>query len=66
MKELIEQLMKEKAETQVELFIHVDPCLPQCCYYCSVKQCGERQSPQESTIPWTKKNIMKNTKHFVD
>ncbi len=62
----IELLMKEQAATQVELFIHVDPCLPQCCFYCAVPNCKERQTEQNSTIPWTKKNIMKNTKHFVD
>jgi divalent metal cation (Fe/Co/Zn/Cd) transporter len=62
----IELLMKEQAATQVELFIHVDPCLPQCCFYCAVPNCKERQTAQNSTIPWTKKNIMKNTKHFVD
>jgi hypothetical protein len=58
--------MKEQAATQVELFIHVDPCLPQCCFYCAVPNCIARQTEQNSTIPWTKKNIMKNTKHFED
>ena len=62
----IELLMKEQAATQVELFIHVDPCLPQCCFYCAVPNCIARQTEQNSTIPWTKKNIMKNTKHFID
>ena len=50
---------------KTEFFIHADPCIPQCCHYCSVKQCAVRTEPQTEIIPWTLDNITKNQKHFA-
>lgn len=63
--ESIEQLIKRNVENDVELFIHVDPCLPNCCNYCSL-ECAVRKHPQERTITWNVNNIMNNAKHFKD
>lgn len=61
--EAIEQLVKRNIDNDVELFIHVDPCLPNCCNYCSV-ECLVRKHPQERTITWNVNNVMNNAKHF--
>lgn len=50
---------------KTEFFIHADPCIPQCCHYCSVKHCAVRTEPQTEIIPWTLDNITKNQKHFA-
>ncbi|WP_026063293.1 cation diffusion facilitator family transporter [Pedobacter arcticus] len=49
---------------KTEFFIHADPCIPQCCHYCSVKNCTVRSQPQTEIIAWTLDNITKNQKHF--
>lgn len=47
-----------------ELFIHADPCLPQCCHYCNMQNCPVRQEPKSKDIKWTLENVTKNKKHF--
>ncbi len=61
----IENTVANNAATKVELFIHVDPCLPQCCYYCAMENCAVRTEGQSATIAWTATNMMNNAKHFV-
>jgi cation diffusion facilitator family transporter len=50
--------------TKTELFIHTDPCVPQCCHYCSMPNCPIRSSPQTETIKWTMDRVIRNKKHF--
>lgn len=50
--------------TKTELFIHTDPCIPQCCHYCSMPNCPIRSSPQTEVIPWTMDRVIRNKKHF--
>ncbi len=61
--ELIEKLIERNVENGVELFIHVDPCVPNCCNYCAV-DCTYRKHPQERNITWNAELIMNNAKHF--
>lgn len=63
--EAIEKLIEQNVENNVELFIHVDPCEPNCCNYCSLA-CAVRKHPQERTIDWNTNNVMNNSKHFVE
>lgn len=60
----IDRLVGEKLSDQTEFFIHADPCIPQCCAYCNVKNCPVRSQPKTRDIPWTLDNITKNQKHF--
>lgn len=62
----LEDLLKDKIEAPVELFIHVDPCIPQSCTICQVSACPKRQAPFETKIKWELKNIMLNQKHQPD
>lgn len=60
----IDQLINGNADHSTELFIHADPCLPECCVYCKLKNCHVRQEPFQSEIGWNIDNATKNKKHF--
>jgi cation diffusion facilitator family transporter len=60
----IENLLEINTQTNVELFIHVDPCLPECCSYCTMGNCAERSAALKAPIVWTNNNVMLNAKHF--
>jgi cation diffusion facilitator family transporter len=61
----IDQLINATGSYQTELFIHADPCLPACCQYCKVKNCGVRQEEFKVEIAWNMDNVTKNQKHFI-
>jgi cation diffusion facilitator family transporter len=63
--EAIERLIENNVENNVELFIHADPCLPDCCNYCGLN-CAVRSHPQERTIVWNTNLVMNNAKHFKE
>lgn len=60
----IDKLLNRSANYHTELFIHADPCLPACCHYCRVENCGVRQEAFKGEIRWTVENATKNEKHF--
>jgi len=59
-----DRLVTKKLSTQIEFFVHADPCLPNCCCYCKVKNCPIRSEEQHLDIAWTAANVTKNMKHF--
>lgn len=60
----IDHLINGNAERSTELFIHADPCLPECCNYCKLKNCHVRQEAFTGEIGWNVENATKNKKHF--
>jgi len=60
----IDKLINIKKGRSTELFIHADPCLPDCCHYCKMKKCPVRQENFGGEILWTIENAIKNKKHF--
>ena len=60
---LVDKLINDKV-TKTELFIHADPCLPDCCHYCSMPNCPIRYEAQRETIEWTVERVVRNKKHF--
>lgn len=60
----IDQLINATGSHKTELFIHTDPCLPNCCNYCKMPNCGVRQEAFNAEIVWTMDNVTKNQKHF--
>ncbi len=60
---LVDQLINNEV-TQTELFIHTDPCIPECCHYCSMPNCPIRSEPKTEDIAWTMDKIIRNKKHF--
>lgn len=59
----IDDLVNAHLHADTELFIHADPCIPDCCNYCGVKGCPIRSEPQQKEVRWDGKNITKNEKH---
>lgn len=59
-----EHNLNEGLDMPTELFIHADPCMPQCCHYCHVKDCPIRAEEYNKHIAWTSVNLPKNMKHF--
>lgn len=60
----IDRLINVAGQHQTELFIHADPCLPACCHYCRMPNCGVRQEEFKGEITWNMENVTKNQKHF--
>jgi len=59
----VDKLINDEV-TKTELFIHTDPCIPQCCYYCRMPNCPIRSEPQTEEIAWTLERIIRNKKYF--
>jgi cation diffusion facilitator family transporter len=60
----IDTLMNQKGDVRTEFFIHADPCLPECCHYCRMKDCPVRSEEKRVDIEWTAERLMMNKKHF--
>ena len=61
-----EEILGKEFPSNVEIFIHADPCLPECCYYCKVENCPIRTSVQTKTVDWNQLNLTLNQKHFLE
>ena len=61
----VENLIKEKLEGEVEFFIHADPCLPNSCPICSVKNCIARKAEFVKQLEWTLENMLPDAKHTL-
>lgn len=62
----IEELVNTHCAREVELFIHMDPCVPRSCTICSVSDCQERKARFTKRIPWTLDTALVNKKHGVE
>lgn len=62
----IDHVINKNVNADTEFFIHADPCIPQCCHYCSMPACNVRKEPQTKTIEWSLDNVTKNQKHFEE
>ncbi|MFD1139636.1 cation diffusion facilitator family transporter [Larkinella insperata] len=60
-----EELLKQEIASEVEIFVHADPCLPECCHYCRITDCPVRAHTFSGDVVWTIANISTNQKHFV-
>jgi cation diffusion facilitator family transporter len=59
----LEDLLHASLDNAVELFVHVDPCVPTSCYLCQKKDCPERSTAFAKKVEWTAELIMRNKKH---
>jgi cation diffusion facilitator family transporter len=62
----VEKLVEEKFHSQVELFIHADPCLEHSCAICQLSNCAFRRNTFEKKLDWTKSLLLKNEKHQLN
>jgi cation diffusion facilitator family transporter len=63
--EALSQVANAKRENPVELFIHVDPCLPNSCPLCMKFDCTYRKHAFEKRVEWKLENVAVNQKHEV-
>lgn len=59
-----EEALQAGFESEVEIFVHADPCLNECCHYCRVTDCPVRAFPFVHDVAWTTSNLPINRKHF--
>jgi len=62
----LDELVKKNFGETVELFVHLDGCLPFSCKICNKENCSERKFKFEKQIPWTLENISQNKKHQLE
>ncbi|MFY8020823.1 MAG: cation diffusion facilitator family transporter [Bacteroidia bacterium] len=61
----VESLISEKFHSEVELFIHADPCLESSCGICNMSNCKERKSSFIKKINWNTELLLLNQKHRI-
>ena len=61
-----ENVLKENHTGETEIFVHADPCIPQCCYFCKIKTCSVRQYNFVQDIDWDAVNLVKNQKLYEE
>ena len=66
----IERLVNARAASgatsfarEVELFIHMDPCVPASCGVCALADCPHRKAPVQRRIEWNLQSVLGNAKH---
>ena len=60
----LEHLIDQTFDHQVELFVHLDACMPpESCRICPLLNCSVRKMPFEKRLDWTVENVTKNAKH---
>ena len=63
--EALERLANDNRENPVELFIHIDPCMPNSCPLCMKEDCAYRKHVFEKRVEWTMENVVVNERHGV-
>lgn len=61
--EAMARVVREGCPRDVELFIHMDPCVPASCSICAVANCSERRSPFVKRVEWTLNTVTADRKH---
>lgn len=61
----IEHLVNELHDREVELFIHMDPCIPTSCAICALENCPERKAAFQRRIKWDAASVLGNAKHSL-
>ena len=61
----LSSLVRREFGESVELFVHVDGCLPFSCKVCNKQNCNVRKHNFEKRIDWTLENVLRDKKHEV-
>ncbi|GGB84265.1 cation diffusion facilitator family transporter [Dyadobacter sediminis] len=62
----LENILKNSHNGETEVFVHADPCLYQCCYFCRIENCPVRQHDFIQDIEWDAANLVKNEKLYTE
>ena len=60
---ILEGLIRSHFKNQVELFIHIDGCMPYQCKLCALDGCPERKEPFQKQLQWDINNVWTDSKH---
>jgi cation diffusion facilitator family transporter len=60
-----ENILKAGHNGETEIFVHADPCLPECCHFCRLEECPVRSHPFQQEIKWDTVNLSKNQKLYT-
>ncbi|MBC3541043.1 cation diffusion facilitator family transporter [Rufibacter sediminis] len=64
--EMLQDMISEEMGDVVELFVHLDPCLPPAsCRLCTKSDCHVREHEFVSRVEWTLANVSENEKHAL-
>ncbi|WP_210465890.1 MULTISPECIES: cation diffusion facilitator family transporter [Rufibacter] len=64
--ELLQDMISEEMGDVVELFVHLDPCLPPAsCCLCTKSDCHVREHAFVGRVEWTLANVSENEKHAL-
>lgn len=63
--EALSSLVRKEFGESVELFVHVDGCLPFSCKVCNKQNCNVRRHNFEMRIDWTLENVLQDQKHRI-
>ncbi|MGV3539675.1 MAG: cation diffusion facilitator family transporter [Rufibacter sp.] len=64
--ELLQDIITEEMGDTVELFVHLDPCLPPVsCRLCTKSDCRVREHAFVGRVEWTLANVSENQKHVL-
>jgi len=63
---LEEEFKKIFGASKVELFIHLDPCTPRCCYICNMPACSIRREQVNQNIVWDAKKVISLPGYDID
>lgn len=61
-----ENVLKASHPGETEIFVHSDPCLSECCYFCRLEGCPVRSHSFQHDIDWDVVNLAKNQKLFTE
>jgi cation diffusion facilitator family transporter len=61
-----EDILKSSHTGETEVFVHADPCLYQCCYFCRIADCPVRAHAFVQDIDWDAAKLVKNEKLYTD
>lgn len=59
----LEDMVRANFGNTVELFIHIDACMPYSCKLCALHDCPVRQERFKNQIIWDFENVWNNQKH---
>jgi cation diffusion facilitator family transporter len=62
----LEDLIREKFDNTVEMFVHIDACMPYSCKLCGLAECDVRQGSFKGQMEWTVDNVRIDKKHGKD
>lgn len=62
----VEELIQTTFGNRVEVFIHIDACMPYQCRLCAVPECPHRHHGLEKLLVWTVDNVLVDSKHGKD